>query len=159
MYLGHRRRARTGVSIDAARAMIDLSSSPPTGATAEHAVETATQMFNAHDLDGLGDVLADDVVCQMPGGAQETGKAACQNLHRRWLADFPDAHLEVRARHVADDVVVEEGTFRGCHDGVARTGRPVRLDYVRVARIRRGKHVSVSLTFDRLVMLEQLGLV
>ena len=92
-------------------------------------------------------------------GCRRTGKAACVELHRRWLADFPDARVEVRARHVIDDVVVEEGTFRGRHDGVARTGRSVCLDYVRVVRIRDGKHVSVDLTFDRLLMLEQLGLV
>lgn len=122
------------------------------------AVEAAAQSFNAHDLDALANVLADDVVCRVPGGAQETGRAACVELHRRWLADFPDARVEVRARHVIDDVVVEEGTFRGRHDGVARTGRSVCVDYVRVARIRHGKHVSVSLTFDRLLMLEQLGL-
>ena len=47
----------------------------------------------------------------------------------------------------------------GRHDGVARTGGSVCVDYVQVARIRRGKHVSVSLMFDRLLMLEQLGLV
>ena len=122
------------------------------------AVEAATQSFNAHDLDALAEVLADDVVCHVPGGGQETGKAACVELHRRWLADFPDARVEVRARHVIDDVVVEEGTFRGRHDGVAHTGRSVCIDYVRVARIRRGKHVSVDLMFDRLLMLEQLGL-
>jgi ketosteroid isomerase-like protein len=120
--------------------------------------EAATESFNAHDLDALADVLADDVVCRVPGG-EERGRAACVDMHRRWLADFPDARVEVRSRHVIDDVVVEEGTFRGRHDGVARTGRSVCVDYVRVARIRRGRQVSISLVFDRLLMLEQLGLV
>jgi ketosteroid isomerase-like protein len=121
--------------------------------------ETATETFNAHDLDGLAELLADDVVCSAPGGVQERGKAACLALHRRWLADFPDARVEVRARHRFDDVVVEEGTFRGRHDGVAPTGRSVCLDFVRVLKVRDGKHVSLSLMFDRLLMLEQLGLV
>jgi ketosteroid isomerase-like protein len=128
--------------------------------TTDHdTVERATERFNAHDLDGLADVLADDVICRAPGGVEERGKAACVAFHRRWLADFPDARVEVRARHLIDDVVVEEGTFRGTHSGVAPTGRSVALDYVRVARIRHGKHVSVELMFDRLLMLEQLGLV
>jgi hypothetical protein len=39
------------------------------------------------------------------------------------------------------------------------TGRSVEVDYVRVLRFRDGKHVSFSLMFDRLMMLEQLGLV
>jgi ketosteroid isomerase-like protein len=131
----------------------------PAVTTDHDAVERATETFNAHDLDGLAAVLADDVICRAPGGVEEKGKAACVEFHRRWLADFPDAHVEVRARHMIDDVVVEEGTFRGRHDGVARTGRSVCLDYVRVVRVRDGKHVSLHLMFDRLLLLEQLGLV
>ena len=80
-------------------------------------------------------------------------------IPRRWLADFPDGHLEVRARHTIDHVVVEEGTFRGTHDGLAATGRSVCLDYVRVVEVNDGKQEFLNLTFDRLVMLEQLGLV
>ena len=72
---------------------------------------------------------------------------------------FPTVSVEVRARHMIDHVVVEEGTFRGTHDGVAPTGRSVCLDFVRVVEVRDGKQVSLDLTFDRLVMLEQLGLV
>jgi ketosteroid isomerase-like protein len=130
---------------------------PP--ATEHDAVKTATEAFNAHDLEGLADLFADDVVCRAPGGVERPGKAACVEFHRRWLADFPDAHVEVRARHMIDHVVVEEGTFRGTHDGVAPTGRSVCLDYVRLVRVRDGKHVSLDWMFDRLLMLEQLGLV
>ena len=128
-------------------------------ATDHDVVARAMETFNAHDLDGLADVLADDVICRAPGGLEEQGKAACVEFHRRWLADFPDAHVEVRARHMIDHVVVEEGTFRGTHDGVAPTGRSVSLDYVRVVRVHDGKQVSLDLMFDRLLMLEQLGLV
>ena len=129
------------------------------GANDHDAVERATETFNAHHLDGLEDVLADDVICRAPGEVEEKGKAACVGFHRRWLADFPDAQVEVRARHMIDHVVVEEGTFRGTHDGVAPTGRSVSLDYVRVVRVEDGKQVSLDLMFDRLLMLEQLGLV
>jgi ketosteroid isomerase-like protein len=38
------------------------------------------------------------------------------------------------------------------------TGRPVALDYIQVLRFRDGKHASFHLMFDRLLMLEQLGL-
>jgi ketosteroid isomerase-like protein len=135
------------------------SQTRPVAAADYDAVKTALDAFNAHDLDGFADVVADDVVCRAPGGVEEKGKAACVEFHRRWLADFPDGRVEVRARHVIDHVVVEEGTFRGTHDGVARTGRSVSLDYLRVVRVHDGKQVSVELMFDRLLMLEQLGLV
>jgi predicted ester cyclase len=38
-------------------------------------------------------------------------------------------------------------------------GRRVTLDYIQVLHFRDGKQVSVDLAFDRLLMLEQLGLV
>jgi ketosteroid isomerase-like protein len=67
----------------------------------------------------------------------------------------------------SDDFAVEEGTFTGTHNGVLHgpagdvppTGRPVKVDYVNVLRFKDGKHVSFNLMFDRLAMLEQLGLV
>ena len=131
----------------------------PVAATDYDAVKRAMEAFNAHDLDGLADALADDVVCRAPGGVEEEGRAACVEFHRRWLGDFPDGRVEVRARHMIDHVVVEEGTFRGTHHGVAPTGRSVSLDYVRLVRVHDGKQVTLSLMFDRLLMLEQLGLV
>jgi len=74
--------------------------------------------------------------------------------------------VQVHALHVTGDVAVEEGTFTGTHDGVLRspagdippTGRPVTVGYIQVLRFRDGKHVSFNLMFDRLLMLEQLGI-
>jgi ketosteroid isomerase-like protein len=66
-----------------------------------------------------------------------------------------------------DDVAVEEGTFSGTHNGVLHTptgeipstGRAVSIEYIHVLRFRDGKHASFNLAFDRLQMLEQLGLI
>lgn len=120
--------------------------------------ETATTAFNAHDLDGLACSLAEDIVFGAPGGIAGADRAACIAFYRRWLEEFPDAHLEVEAVHVADDVAVERGVFTGTPDGVARTGRSVAVPYVQLLRRRDGKLVSMTLMFDRLMMLEQLGL-
>jgi hypothetical protein len=65
-----------------------------------------------------------------------------------------------------DDVVTEEGTFSGTHESVLHTatgaipptGRSMSVDYIQVLQFRDGKHVSFNLMFDRLAMLEQLGL-
>jgi len=64
-------------------------------------------------------------------------------------------------------LAVEERTSGGTHDGVLHTssgdvpptGRRVSVPYVHVLRYRDGLHVSFDLVFDRLEMLEQLGLV
>jgi ketosteroid isomerase-like protein len=134
--------------------------------TVREAFERGTDTFNAHDLDGFATVLADDVTFEAPGGIHGEGKTACVEFFGSWFGAFSDAHVDVHGLHVVGDVAVEEGTFTGTHDGVLRsptgeippTGRPVRIEYVQVLRFRDGKHASFDLLFDRLSMLEQLGL-
>jgi ketosteroid isomerase-like protein len=135
--------------------------------TAREAFARGTETFNAHDIDGFAEVLADDVTFAAPGGLRGAGKDACVRFYGSWFGAFPDAHVEVHRLHVLGDVAVEEGTFTGTHDGVLQspagdvppTGRPVSVDYIQVLRFRDGKHVSFNLAFDRLAMLEQLGVV
>jgi len=135
--------------------------------TVREAFETGTRTFNAHDLHGFAAVLADNVSFTAPGGLHGEGKTACVAFFGGWFGAFSDAHVDVDALHVVGDVAVEEGTFTGTHDGVlhgpngdiAPTGRAVRVDYLQVLRFRDGKHVSFNLVFDRLSLLEQLGLV
>jgi hypothetical protein len=101
------------------------------------AFEQGTETFNAHDIKGFAEVLADDVVFEAPGGVRGEGRAACAEFFGSWFIAFPDTHVEVHSVHFVDDVTVEEGTFTGTHNGVLHgpmgdippTGRPVRLDY------------------------------
>ena len=135
--------------------------------TVRESFERGTDTFNAHDLDGFAAVLAENVTFEAPGGMRGEGKQACVAFFGSWFGAFPDARVDVHDLHIADDVAVEEGTFTGTHNGVLHipsgdippTGRAVSLDYVHVLRFRDGKHVSFNLTFDRLLMLEQLGLI
>ena len=108
----------------------------------------------------------------MPFSAHQAGstprerKTACAQFFGGWFEAFPDAHLQIHGLHIAGDVAVEEGTFTGTHQGalhspagdIAPTGRAVAVDYIHVLRFRDGKHISFNLIFDRLAMLEQLGL-
>jgi steroid delta-isomerase-like uncharacterized protein len=134
--------------------------------TIREAFEKGTETFNAHDLEGFAAVLADDVVFRAPGGISGQGKAACAAFFGSWFGAFPDAHVQVHALHLSDDVAVEEGTFTGTHHGVLHgpggdvppTGRRVSVDYLQVLRFRDGRHASFNLMFDRMLMLEQLGL-
>ena len=134
--------------------------------TVREAFERGTETFNAHDLDGFAAVLADEVTFEAPGGLRGEGKAACVAFFGSWFGAFSDARVEVHRLHIAGDVAVEEGTFTGTHHGVLQTpagdvpptGRPVDLDYIQVLRFRDGLHGSFNLMFDRLLMLEQLGL-
>jgi len=135
--------------------------------TTREAFERGTDTFNAHDIGGFTEVLADDVVVVAPGPVRGEGRAACAAFFGSWFGAFPDAHVEVHALHVAGDVAVEEGTFTGTHQGVLHspagdippTGQPVAVPYVQVLRFRDGQHTFFNLMFDRLLMLEQLGLI
>lgn len=133
--------------------------------TNREAFQRGTDAFNAHDVDGFAEVIADDVVFAAPGVGGR-GKAACLEFWSGWLAAFPDGHVEVHDAHFIDDIAVEEGTFSGTHDGGLRTPagdvpptrRSISVPYIHVLRFRDGLHVSFNLTFDRLLMLDQLGL-
>jgi steroid delta-isomerase-like uncharacterized protein len=135
--------------------------------TAREAFDKSTEAFNSHDIDGFADTLADDVVFRAPGGTAGEGKAACAQYFGGWLDAFPDAHVEIHDLHIAGDVAVEEGEFTGTQHGVLRssagdvpaTGRSVTADYVMVLRFRDGKFVSLNLRYDRLLLLEQLGVI
>ena len=135
------------------------------GMSAREAFERGTNAFNAHDMKGFAEVLADDVAFAAPGGVRGQGKTSCTEFFGAWFGAFPDAHVEVQQCHFIDDVAVEEGTFSGTHNGVLHspigdfppTGRSAEVPYVQVLRFRDGMHVSFNLMFDWLTMLEQLG--
>ncbi len=124
----------------------------------EEICEIRTGAFNAHDLDRLADVLADDIVFHAPGVRCGHGKTTCLAFYEHSFADFPDAELRVINRQVSGGVAVEEGRFVGSHTGRAATGRTVELDYVQVSCVRDGEQVLLEMRFDRQRMLEQLGL-
>jgi steroid delta-isomerase-like uncharacterized protein len=131
------------------------------------AFEQGTAAFNAHDIDAFAAVLADDVVFEAPGGIRGSGRQACAEFFAGWFRALPDARVDVHAVHIAGDVAVEEGAFSGTHHGVLHgptgdlppTGRTVRIGYTQVLRFRNGQHVSFNLMFDRLALLEQLGVI
>jgi predicted ester cyclase len=118
-------------------------------------------------MTGFAEVLSDDVVFEAPGGVRGLGKAGCVEFFGGWFIAFPDARINVHTLHIFDDVAVEEGTFTGTHNGVLRgpmgdippTGRSIGISYIHVLQFRDGKHISFHLMFDRLAMLERLGLV
>jgi hypothetical protein len=83
---------------------------------AREAFEKGTETFNAHDIDGFAEVLADDVVFAAPGGL----RAACIEFYGSWFSAFPDARVDVHRAHFGDDVAIEEGTLTGSTTGCSK---------------------------------------
>jgi steroid delta-isomerase-like uncharacterized protein len=135
--------------------------------TIREAFDRGTDAFNYHDIDAFAALLTDDVVFKAPGGMHGEGKPAFVEFYGGWMSAFPDAHVDVHDVYFIDGMAVEEGTFTGTHRGVLHaatgdlppTGRQVSLDYIQVLHFRDGEYASFNLMFDRLAMLEQLGLV
>jgi steroid delta-isomerase-like uncharacterized protein len=131
------------------------------------AFDKATEAFNAHDIEAFAQMLAEDVVSTAPGGMVSHGRAASAAFYGIWFEAFPDARADVHKLVITDDTAVEEGTFSGTHNGVFHTpmgdipptGKAVKGDYIQVLRYRDGLCVSANLMFDRLDLLEQLGLI
>jgi hypothetical protein len=48
--------------------------------TVRQAFEKGTQTFNAHDIEGFAQILADDVIFAAPGGIQGKGMPASRSL-------------------------------------------------------------------------------
>ncbi len=127
--------------------------------------EKGTDAFNQHDVKGFAATMADDVRTRAPGIDELKGKQAVTAFYKGWMDAFPDSRVEITAAHVLDDVVIEEGVFTGTHRGTLSgpggdlppTGRSVRVEYIQVLQFRGDKVTSFHLSFDRLAMLEQLG--
>lgn len=101
-----------------------------------------------HDLDVLADSL---------GNGNSALREALQ-LHRR---GFPDLRFQVVDQICEGDRVVTrwqaEGTQTGPFLSIQPSGRPVRLDGVRVDRMARGRIVESWTHFDLMDLLGQIG--
>jgi predicted ester cyclase len=130
-------------------------------------VERGGERFNAHDADGVLQTYAPDAELRGPGGMVFKGHDAIRGFLTGWFQGFPDCKTTASNRYVDGSVVVEEGVFTGTHTGVfptpmgdvPPTGRSVSGGYVDIFEIRDGQCVSDRLIFDRMELMEQLGLV
>lgn len=63
-------------------------------------VREASRDFNAHDIYGFTELLADDAVVQAAASLGGTGEAACASFYGSWLTAFPAAHTEINGLHL-----------------------------------------------------------
>ena len=125
-------------------------------------MQRAYDLINTGDIDGFGDLVADDFVEheQIPG--LEPSKDGVLTLFRGWREAFPDLHMGVQeiiaggARTVAR--VTTTGTQSGDWMGLPASGRQVEVQLIDImafddaGRIR--EHWGVM---DMLSLLQQLG--
>jgi phosphatidylinositol alpha 1,6-mannosyltransferase len=134
--------------------------------TVTEVAERFTAAFNAKDWPALAGLMADDIECVSFAGAVHRGIDGNREFHATWWNAFPDCRVTAHSLHVDGSTVIEEGTFTGSHRGVFRTpmgeisptGRRVRAECINVLTVERGRVARQHLMFDRLDLLDQLGL-
>jgi steroid delta-isomerase-like uncharacterized protein len=130
----------------------------------DHAA-TMTRMYDllsAGDIDGFGDLVADDFIEheEMPG--LEPSKEGVKQLFRMYRAGFPDLRMEAEDILVSGDKVVARvrgtGTHEGEFMGMPATGKSVDVQLIDIIRFGDDglahEHWGV---FDALKMMQQLG--
>ncbi|MGH3824681.1 MAG: ester cyclase [Pseudonocardiaceae bacterium] len=120
--------------------------------------------FNAQDANEVRSLLSPDVEWAIPGGLLR-GPDQVDAFHSFLWEAFPD--IELTATRIVDNgsTVVMQGTAQGTHQGmfhtpggdIPPTGHPVTLPYSEHYEVEGGLIVSARLVFDRLDLLEQLG--
>jgi steroid delta-isomerase-like uncharacterized protein len=130
----------------------------------DHAA-TMTRMYDllsAGDIDGFGDLVADDFIEHedMPG--LERSKEGVKQLFRMYRTGFPDLRMEAEDILVSGDKVVARvrgtGTHEGEFMGMPATGKSVDVQLIDIIRFGDDglahEHWGV---FDALKMMQQLG--
>jgi ketosteroid isomerase-like protein len=129
-------------------------------------VDAMHAAFRKGDLDGIAAHWHDDVEYQAPGVALR-GKPARIEAEKVWLGAFSQNDVATTARFVNGEEIVDFAEMRGVHSGplmlpggasIPATGKPLAGPYVARYRIRDGKVVSQHVVYDRLALLQNLGL-
>ncbi|MGH3984162.1 MAG: ester cyclase [Pseudonocardiaceae bacterium] len=121
-------------------------------------------LFNAQDAKEFRALLSPDVEWAVPGALLQGPDQVAAFNSVLWEA-FPD--IELTATRVVEQgsAVVIQGRAEGTHQGTFRTpggdipptGKRVALTYSEDFEVEEGVIVSARLHFDRLDLLEQLG--
>jgi steroid delta-isomerase-like uncharacterized protein len=127
-------------------------------------VRTYIDAFCRQDLDACLATFAPDGTYSSPGTAQPLSGQAIKDHFGGFFAGFPDLTCETVAVHaITEDLAawrwVVRGTNTGSFRGFPPTGRSVVLRGCDFITVRAGKLQRVEGYFDRLSMLEQLGVV
>ena len=117
--------------------------------------------FNAHDLDALASHYADTIDERLPDAHLRT-RAELREYMGELFAGLPDAHMDVRSLVESGDAVlvrwVLTGTHTGTFQGLKPTGKRLEVDGFEEMTIRDGRLVTNVVSFDRLGLGQQLGL-
>jgi steroid delta-isomerase-like uncharacterized protein len=120
------------------------------------------ELLTAGDIDGFGDLVAEDFVEHEQTPGIEPTKDGVKQLFRIYTAAFPDLRMDAEDILVSGDKAVARvratGTQQGEFMGIPATGRSVDVQLIDIIRFGDDglahEHWGV---FDALAMMQQLG--
>jgi len=120
--------------------------------------------LTAGNLDVANELLATDFVAHMSGLPEPIrGVEAFKQYVSVHAVAFPDLHYTFEDEIAEGDKVVLRWTARGTHKGelkgIPPTGKQIAFSGVNTYRIASGKVVEEWSDFDRLDMLQQIGVI
>jgi steroid delta-isomerase-like uncharacterized protein len=123
--------------------------------------------WNDHDVETIVSMHTDDSVFEnhVTGDVNVGGEQIAKAIAGIFSV-FPDLNFETRRAYIRDDLVVQEWTARGTHEGtmtrsgveVPPTGRKVEYKGMDVIPIRDGLVARKDVYSDSVTLLRQLGL-
>ena len=119
-------------------------------------------LLNVGDVDGFGDLLADDFVEHEETPGLAPTKEGVEAFFRMYISAFPDLRLEAQDVLASGDKVVARTRATGTHEGefmgMPATGKSVDVQLIDILRFGDDglvrEHWGV---FDALAMMQQLG--
>jgi len=118
-------------------------------------------IFNQHQVDRAAEFYAPDYLDHAAAPGTAAGLEGAKQKWSAYIAALPDMRativdLVAEGEKVAVAWTVE-GTHRGVLLGIAATGRYVRLSGMALYRLAGGKITEASEEFDKLNLMQQLG--
>ena len=121
------------------------------------------EAFKANDQTALKEVLAPDVVAHLPGMPGPQNRETMLQGVRIFNAAFSDRDFTIDELIAEGDRVATRTTMRAAHTGEYQgqpsTGKQIVMSGFTIERIQDGKIVERWFTYDRLDLMQQLGLV
>jgi steroid delta-isomerase-like uncharacterized protein len=123
--------------------------------------------WNDHDVEAIVSMHTEDSVFENhTTGDVNIGKDAIRSAITGIFGVFPDLSFEARSQYLRDDLVVQEWTARGTHEGamnrsgmtIEPTGRTVEYRGMDIIPIRDGLVARKDVYSDGVTLLRQLGL-
>ena len=137
------------------------------GSALQEFIDRYNAAWNDHDVEAIVSMHTEDSVFENhTTGDVNIGKDAIAQAITSIFGVFPDLSFEARSQYIRDDLVVQEWTARGTHQGpmtrsgmtIEPTGHTVEYRGMDIIPIRDGLVARKDVYSDGVTLLRQLGL-